>query len=45
MAKETNRVVEGEIAVQMPEQNQTVATGVVPSAGKCPTCGRDKVNS
>lgn len=45
MAKETNRVVEGETAVQVPQQNKTIATGIEAPTGKCPTCGRDKVNS
>lgn len=38
-------VVEGDVAVQVPEENKTVATGQEPPSGKCPTCGRDKVNS
>lgn len=45
MVKEEKRIVEGETAVKLPQQNQTVASGVEAVPGKCPTCGRDKVNS
>lgn len=45
--KGQNAKVEGDSvqkgSQQTQTQTQTVATGVIP--GKCPTCGRDKVNS
>lgn len=49
--KEQKEAVKGEkleasaeVVAEQPK-TETVATGVEVQAGKCPSCGRDKVNS